>query len=243
MNLDTYMDAFGRDLTSAARTRRRRGTRRRLALALPVAAAATAVAIVVPGRGGTVDAIAAARAALAPKDEIVHMKIESGRFTTEQWYARDPVRWRTRNDRAEIASAGHRLRVYDPRRDVVTIFGQAELALGPTPIGSDPATDLREALEQREVRDDGIVTVDGRQVRRLVRDKRWQAFTYRLVYYMDPDTFAPVGGHGVVLRRGREPMSIGSFTVTTYERLPLNAETQKLLRLPKTAKTRYVWRD
>ena len=68
MNLDAYMDDFGRGLTRAARTRRRRRTGRRLALLVPVAAAATVAAIVAPGpSGGTVDAIAAARAALAPR--------------------------------------------------------------------------------------------------------------------------------------------------------------------------------
>lgn len=248
MNLDAYMDSFGRDLTRAARTRRRRAGRR-LALAVPVAVAAAAVAIVVPGGGGTVDAIAAARAALAPEGGIVHMKIRSGNgrgraLEIEQWYAADPERWRTSayvrgRGRVEMGEVNGRLRVRDDRRDVITIYRDAQLARGATPIGSDPAADLRAQLAAGDVRDDGVVTVDGRQVRRLVRDRRAGAFTHRLVFYMDPATFAPLGGHDVILRKGRAPLRMGAFTVTGYERLPFDA---RLLTLSRTPKTRYVWR-
>ena len=33
------------------------------------------------------------------------------------------------------------------------------------------------------------------------------------------------------------------FTVEGYERLPLNAETEKLLKFDKTPDTKYVWHD
>ncbi|RKQ90593.1 hypothetical protein C8N24_0405 [Solirubrobacter pauli] len=251
MNLDAYMDSFGRDLTRAARTRRRRAGRR-LALAVPIAVAATAAAIVVPGGGGTVDAIAAARAALAPTGEIVHMKI---RMTlpgnrpgseTEQWYAADPVRWRTRQvlrgaGRIEIASSDDRLRVYNARRDVVTIYDDAKLATGPNLFGTDPASDLREQLAKGDVRDEGVVRFDGRDARRLVQEVKHDGFTQRFVYYADPTTFAPLAGQLTILRKHGKALRGPEYRVTVYERLPLNEQTEALLKLDKTPSTRYVW--
>ena len=262
MTLDTFMDDFGRDLDRAARTRRRRRRRgTRLALAVPVAVAATIVAIAVPGKGGTVDAVAAARAALAPSGEIVHMKVQmgfgghqAGLPPVEQWYASDPDRWRTRtegldvrrNGRArpvqfETAFSNDRMRLYDQRRDVVTIWRSEKLpraARGPSLLGGDPATDLRAQLGKGDVRDDGIVTVDGKRVRRLVQDAERQRF----VYYMDPDTFAPVAGHVSLKRHDGKFFRGPQFKVVLYERLPLNDETEQLLKFDKTPKTKYVWR-
>lgn len=254
MNLDAYMDDFGRDLTRAARTRRRRRTGRRLALVLPIAVAATVAAIVIPApNGGTVDAIAAARAALAPDGEIVHMKIELQMgervvFPIEQWYAADPVRWRTRTEGAGVVRGSEtmyrnsRLRFYDRRRDVVTIWHRDTfpIAAGPSLLGGDPATDLRAELGKGGVRDDGVVIVDGREVRRLVRDSpRSEGLGRRLVYYMDPNTFEPVGGHFSLLRPGGKYTRGPSFKVTLYERLPFD---ERLLEFEKTPDTKYVWR-
>jgi hypothetical protein len=105
MNLDAFMDDFGRDLNRAAAQKKR--SRRRYVRLAPVIAVAAALAVaftVLPSGGGSVDAIAAARAALAPNGEIVHMRveIEAGDrvvLPVEQWYAADPVRWRTRSVR------------------------------------------------------------------------------------------------------------------------------------------------
>ncbi|MDA0168007.1 hypothetical protein OJ998_02830 [Solirubrobacter taibaiensis] len=253
MNLDAYMDDFGRDLTRAARTRRRRRTGKRLALALPVAVAATVAAFVIPGpNGGTVDAVAAARAALAPDGEIVHMKIELQAgprivFPVEQWYAADPVRWRTRTEGfkavqgMETLFRNGRVRFYDARRDVVTIWRPDSYpgAGGPSLFGGDPATDLRAELGKGGVRDDGLVTHDGREVRRLVRTERQDGFTRRFVYYVDPGTFEPVGGHLSIQRAGGKTFRGPEFTVTLYERLPFD---ERLLEFKKTPDTKYVWR-
>jgi hypothetical protein len=134
MNLDAYMNDFGRELARADGKRR---SRRRLTLALlpavPAGAALALAVTVLPG-GGDVDAVAAARDALAPAGQIVHMKVElrsSGTvvFPMEQWYATNPDRLRTRTQgpvveggstTVETLTQGGRVRFYDARRDVVT---------------------------------------------------------------------------------------------------------------------------
>ena len=105
----------------------------RLALALPGAAALAVTVAALPGTEGDVDAVAAAREALAPSDEIVHMKVRMRMPkndlgpTTEQWYASDPARWRSvqsfdppRNARPQpvpvmhqMAYSNDRIRMYD----------------------------------------------------------------------------------------------------------------------------------
>jgi len=263
MTLDTFMDDFGRDLTRAANARSRRRRRYlRLTPVIPVAGALALALTLLPTGGGGVDAIAAARAALAPDGEIVHMKVQmsfggdqgGGLPPVEQWYAADPDRWRTRTEalhvrrkglirpmQFETAFSNDRMRFYDQRRDVVTIWRSEKLpraALGPSLLGGDPATDLRAQLGKGDVRDDGIVTVDGKRVRRLVQDAERQRF----VYYMDPDTFAPVAGHVSLKRHDGKFFRGPQFKVVLYERLPLNDETEQLLKFDKTPKTKYVWR-
>jgi hypothetical protein len=223
---------------------------------------AAAVALL-PGGGASVDAVAQARAALSPTGEIVHMVVRTnfgGRIQTapiEQWYAADPERWRVlqrpsrpARDRGgpatpphEVAVSGDRLRSYDPRRDVMTIFrgiGDHPRPALPIALGGDPTSELRERLAAGDVRDDGVVTVDGRAVRRLVSER--DAPGGQFVYYMDPQTFAPIGGRLYLRFGGRRATAI-EFTVDDYERLPLNAETEQLLKIRTTADTRFVWRD
>jgi hypothetical protein len=177
--------------------------------------------------------------------------------TTEQWYASDPPRWRSvqsfdppRNAaRAQpvpvmfqMAYSNDRMRLYDEQRDVVRIFDALDLfsPMTPSMLGGDPSTDLRELLATGDVRDDGVVTVDGRSVRRLVSEQKDRGPERRLVYYMDPQTFAPLGGRMYLsFKKRRGPVL--EFTVTDYERLPLNGETEKLLKFDKTPQTKYVW--
>jgi hypothetical protein len=253
MNLDTYMDDFGRDLERAAA--RRRPARRAVLLALPAGAALAVAVLALPGSGGDVDAVAAARAALAPEGEIVHMKIElrdRGRrfMPSEQWYAAKPTRWRTRfegsgaNGRIETGFSDGRLRFYDARTDTVTIWRNAKVpqATAPGLFGGDPATDLRAQLGQGDVKDEGVVTYDGRPARRLVRVQTTRQITQRFVYYTDPDTFEPLGGQLSIRHQDGRVMGGPRFTVTEYERLPLDETTERLLKLDKTPKTRYVLR-
>jgi hypothetical protein len=104
-------------------------------------------------------------------------------------------------------------------------------------LGGDPAGDLRDQLGAG-VRDAGVTTVDGRDVRRLVRED----LNRRLLFYVDPDTFEPVGGE-LNLERPDGTLSRGpTFRVTLYERLPLDDRSAGLLKLGRTPNTRFVWR-
>jgi hypothetical protein len=254
MNLDAYMDDFGRDLARATRTRRRRA---RVLLALPAgAAAALAVALIPTSRG--IDAIAEAREALSPNGEIVHMKIEITTPNlggpTEQWYTADPARWRliytVPEHRAgvagpiEVSYSGDRLRQYVPERDVATIYtGIPDVKhLTPGLAGGDPTTEVRDQLATGDIDDDGVVTVAGRAVRRLVATTKTGHFTRRLVYYMDPKTFAPVGGRESFQGPRGAPLEV-AFKITGYERMPLNDETAKLLDIHHTDRTKFIWKD
>ncbi len=260
MSLDAFMDDFGRDLQRAA-ARPPRRTRRRLLVAVPAATGLAAVGVVLLPRGDGIDAIAEARQALAPGNEIVHMVIEfkppAGRGPrvtmpkTEQWFATGPDRWRTRTqlgtqgNQFEQIVSNHRVRLYDKRKDVVRIFTGVKMisAAGPGLTGGDPATELRRELAAGDVRDDGVVTHEGRQVRRLVRDKKiGRSNTQRFVYYMDPKTFAPLGGR-MYFDFASNRRIVAEFTISGYERIPLNEQTKKLLTFAKTPDTKYVWRD
>jgi hypothetical protein len=263
MSLDRFMDDFGRDLHRAATPKPRKRSRR-LLLAAPAATGLAAVGVIALPRGDGVDAIAAARQALSPDNEIVHMVIEpktakSGLRVmiprTEQWYSASLQRWRTKSELLrgtrtatprpfEQIYGGDRVRMYDARRDVVTIYDGIKLrANAPVGIaGGDPATELRKQLDAGDLRDDGVVTHDGRQVRRLVRVQKGKgSFRQQFVYYMDPKTFAPLGGRMSLTVRNRQTFST-EFVITHYERIPLTDESRRLLQFDKTAQTKYVWR-
>jgi hypothetical protein len=266
MNLDAYMDDFGRELQRARPPRQHR----RLLIAAPAALALTAVGVIALPRGGGIDAIAEARQALAPGNDIVHMVIEykppagdkkAPRIVMpkmEQWYAAAPERWRTRMEFSgnavrrfaphEQIFAHGSIRIYDERKDVVNIFRGVHMVTaagvpGPGFAGGDPATELRKQLDAGDVRDDGVVEHDGKQVRRLVREQKiGRRMQQRFVFYMDPQSFAPLGGRMYfTLNRKRRFMS--EFTISKYERIPLTDESKRLLHFEKTANTKYVWHD
>lgn len=113
---ERYLDDFGRQLEQAAADVRP-APRRRVRLAIATAAV-TAVAVAVllatllaPSGGRRLDVLAEARAALSPRDEILHIIIRqsselprtpprgvhfapSSPQTIEQWSATRPLRWR-----------------------------------------------------------------------------------------------------------------------------------------------------
>ena len=167
MNLDAYMDDFGRDL-KAARPRRRP---RRLLVAIPPAVAlATALALALPAPAAAgVDAIAAARQALAPEGEIVHMtsseplrhlRAPAGRAVVlgrsraladpldaarRHGARRSMMDSRRRHHGAfEQAFTNDSVRIYDQRHDVVR---HPPRASGPGAVGMAPAS--RAAIRPR----------------------------------------------------------------------------------------------
>jgi len=250
MSLDRYLDDFGRDLARAA-TRRRRRTR--LALVPAAAALGAAAAFLLPGLDGDPDTLAKARAALAPSGEIVHMvmHIETPRGTgsrIEQWYVAEPLAWHSITDlprnrkrpalgQAEVALSGDRLHIRALDANVVTIYRGFRTPLAtPGFGGGDPVASVREMLAKGDVRDDGVVTEHGRQVRRLVGRPESHV---RTVYLMDAKTFAPIS-----IFYERSGKLVAGARIDEYERLPINADTSKLLRIRnKDASTKYVWRD
>jgi hypothetical protein len=259
MTLDRYLDDFGHDLTRAAGTQRRRGRNRRLVLIPGAAALGLAAAALIPGLGGDSDTLAKARAALAPKGEIVHMAMHyelpgnrDNRPGIDQWYVDKPLAWRSvmqtgRGKRSvEVAVSGDRLHIHASDRDVVTIYRGYRTPLSAPGIGGgDPVEQVREMLAKGDVRDDGIVTEDGRQVRRLVGEhKGGKALRPRTIYLMDPQTFAPLAIRYEIAPRKGSTRLLMSVKIDKYERLPVNAETSKLLRIQhKTPDTKYVWRE
>ena len=66
--------------------------------------------------------------------------------------------------------------------------------------------------------------------------------------WIDAPTFATVRiGSGALLLawlvRGTKRVGGMEFTISGYERIPLNADSAKLLQFDKTPNTKYVWRD
>ncbi len=274
---DRYLDDFGARLQAAGSASPRR-PRRRLALGTLITTAAVAVALVVvlsgSPAGRPLDVVAEARAALAPRGEIVYLRITASSAigpegakppppsTTEQWTAADPPRWRlvqtiprgrgngTVSDgdgrrivgRQEFAYAAGRQSDFSVelnRLVVNTGYSDDGLAARPGPFGGDPATDLRAMLAERKVTDAGLVETGRGTVRRMVSQSAGPGRpTRRFTYDVDPETFAPVRG---VLRVEFRPSPLiltSIFTIERYERLPLNAQTARLLTIDTNARTK-----
>ena len=110
--------------------------------------------------------------------------------------------------------------------------------------GGDPVEQVRDMLAKGKARDEGIVTVDGRRVRRLVGEQKGPVGRRpQTVYLMDPQTFEPIGIRYELAGKGKVRLVMG-VKVEKYERIPLTPETSGLLRIQgKTPNTKYVWRD
>lgn len=190
--------------------------------------------------------------------------------TTEQWSVADPPRWRfvqtippsrggtvvdadgPVTGRQELSYAAGVALMYLADRDTITVTrgysdddGAARL---PSVLGQgsgDPAVDLRSMLLKGTVSDRGEQQLRGRAVRRFVIEQRSHlpndARTLRrLVYDVDPQTFAPVEGR-MSLRFGpgrSTPSLTVRMHVDAYERIPLTATTAGLLRIRTTPRTK-----
>jgi hypothetical protein len=145
-------------------------------------------------------------------------------------------------DEIQVAYTPDRLRQYSSEDDVAKIYtGKMVQQNTPGLVGGDPATTLRDQLATGDVRDDGIVTVDGKQVRRLVSTTTMGKMTRRLVYYMDPTTFVPLGGSQSFGGANTAMFKI-DFKITDYQRIPLTADSAKLLQIQHTDRTRFIWK-
>jgi hypothetical protein len=261
--------AIAADAADAPRSRPApagRRPRRRLVAVGGLAVAAVIAATVLAAPGQRLDVVAEAQAALAPSGEIVHMKITSqaldanGRpvgagSTNEYWSAPDPSRWRLidtpGNDASapqQIAYANGEQREYNPTRDTLVVNqglsddGPAVRVPSPLPQRTaDVDADLRSLLEG-DVADEGELQADGRTVRRLVSISRSaDGVVQRLVYDVEPETFAPIGATLSVTFPASDGGSRDFTTrlrVDAYERVPLDATTAKLLQIQTTPHTK-----
>lgn len=251
----------------AERPRADASRRRAIAALAPVAATAAVVALVVlPGGAGPADALARARSAIDPAGTILHYS-----YTTDTTF-RAPGqrlprtgatvwptagRWRFRNPRhlvnrrstgaQESSFGGGVMTVYTEgahSRRVTVGITDPRAAIAPDFFGSQ---DLRAVLARGAVRDLGVHLRDGRRVRRLLSvERRGQVrvITNRIVYDVDPESFAPRHIHIVSTFRGRHSSgeSTDDIRVVAFERLPRTAANLRLLTIPippGTALTRY----
>ncbi|WP_354698707.1 hypothetical protein DSM112329_04397 [Paraconexibacter sp. AEG42_29] len=235
---------------------------------LTLAGAATAIVLAIGGgaAGERLDVVAEARAALAPRGKILHLvaygrlgppgvrTIEGG-TRNERWIAVDrPRRWRERSagvrDPGNVFERSYArgvLRTYtaaDARLEVRSGYSEAGATARPPALvdipGPDPAAGLQRLLAGGRVRDGGELRVRGRDVRRLVVTSSTAADRrQRIVYDVDPDTFAPVQVQitnvaGLPATSGRPPSQVRtvfSVVVTRYETLPDDAAGARLLRI------------
>jgi hypothetical protein len=157
--------------------------------------------------------------------------------------------------REEFSYAHGVQRSYIAERDTLTVSrgfsdaGPAARVLSPLGPGSgDLQTDLRAMLAGGEVSDEGEVQVGGRTLRRLVSvdpspaAKRRGGPGRRLVYDVDPQTFAPVQATLTLTIPSRPGALrlVSRMRVDTYERIPLTAATAGLLRIQTTPHTTVV---
>jgi hypothetical protein len=260
--LDRYLDDLGRRLDQAQPPRSRRLT---IGLGAAVALALAIVAVVFASSPGgerrPLNAIAEARAALAPDGQILYIRIRfdipataaGSANVTEQWSTDHPLRWRfvqhTLNGGQEERAYGAGVLStfyadddllvrqegyvdHDPSVRPASIFGQR---------GGDPDTDLQAMLAAGKLVDRGEQRVDGRTVRRLEsRDAHDPMALRTVVYDVDPKTFAPVGGAFTYFRPGHVFVDTIRFRVERYERLPITKANARLLTVTPNRSTAVI---
>ena len=190
--------------------------------------------------------------------------------TSEQWSATNPLRWRYVTNvrggsmgtviggrdvtitRQETSYGAGVLRYYLAAPDRLTVtrgFDDEDVAARlPSALGQgsgDPEADLRSLLFEGRVTDLGEQQLGGRTVRRFVVERHPKAAndpptSLRLVYDVDPQTFAPVEGRMSVWFGSdtQRPRVTTRMRVDVYRRIPLNATTARLLRINTTPRTK-----
>jgi hypothetical protein len=190
--------------------------------------------------------------------------------TTEQWSATEPTRWRSASEISGVIAVGPEegldpdaepvtdriqqsyqpgeFRSYSERGNGLSVLrGTAadERARVPSALGlgdGDPVTELASMLASEQLRDAGTVQSEGRTVRRLVgmsTGVHADGKPRQVVFDVDPETYAPIAGSTTIVFGG-DHRSVTRFEVQRYERLPLNDETARLLRIPTNSDTEVV---
>lgn len=242
-DLDRYFDSFGRQLTAAQPRRSHR------ALALggtgTIATAAVAATLLIGSGHAPVDAMAAARAAMTVQEgEVLRMRVNitapGVSITYEQVTASNPKRWRVSKtvDGAHTEDAfkpGERSSLQDGKLDIQVGVNENHLyATEPSfrGLGTDPAVGIQALLADGTLTDQGEVESGGRVVRRFTHPQG------EVVFDVDPKTFAPIAGSSTPATDGVRY----HYTIERYEKLPLDAETAKLLEIQPPAGTEIVRR-
>lgn len=187
--------------------------------------------------------------------------------TSEQWSATNPTRWRSVSEisgffvgpgarfdadaepatvRLEQSYKPGEFRNYSTRPNVLSVLlgpPADERSRVPSALGlgdGDPVTELARMLSSRQLSDAGTVQSGGKSVRRLVGTSTGvhaDGTPRRVVFDVDPTTFAPIAG-STSLEKGNGRRITTRFQVKRYERLPLNAATTDLLRIPISRDTK-----
>jgi len=255
--LDQMIRSYGDELGRAQRLEHpRRGLPvRRIALAGAVAGLALGIGVAVLPGSDPGDAVAQAKDVLTPDNQIIHViteqrvNIPGNRLVTksESWIAEN--RERTVTGDLEFASVlhpgkrrtvkigDHRVRAITGRFDQYNRkTNQYRYYLGFSLPGMetprDPVAEVRKLLAAGQLEDAGTTTVNGREVRRLISNpeqhtttivggRTLQVPSFPAEYRVDAKTFAPIE-----FRVAEE-----TRVYKLFERLPRNAETEKLLRI------------
>lgn len=153
--------------------------------------------------------------------------------------------------RVEMSYAGGVARRYLAQRDTLVVTSgysdRSSAARLPSQLGQgsgNPDVDLRSLLLQGEVSDRGEQLLRGRPVRRFVIERERVArndprTVLRMVYDVDPQTFAPIEGRiTMAFGSGGPPRITTRLRVDAYERIPLTPQTAKLLKIQTTPRTK-----
>lgn len=250
---------------------------RRVAFAAAAFALVAGLALaVLPGtgrNGATAYAVQRASAVLATDGAIIHtvstttqyVEGEKVRLRSESWVGLDSVRTRfdEDGDGVEDQFAQHwdvgrqgadgkvpvRAESYNPATKTFTYY-RTRSRVGAF-LNADPVSGIRAKLADGGVTDEGVVTIRGRQARKLVArtdptppiqtgPNSGIASTEGSVteYYVDAKTFEPIR-----IRSSYGDPADGLWTVDEidrFERLPVNAETRQLLSIKVPAGTKRV---
>lgn len=153
--------------------------------------------------------------------------------------------------RQELSYAHGVMRSYLAERDTLHVTrGYRDSDAGvrlPSVLGQgsgDPSVDLRSMLLKGTVSDTGEQQLRGRTVRRFIIEQRRSSANdpptvRRMVYDVDPQTFAPVEGRfSLTLGRPGLPAITTRMHIDAYRRIPLTATTEKLLQIKTTPRTK-----
>jgi hypothetical protein len=239
----------------------RRRFKRPLVLAFAATVALLAVVLGSELRGQSVDVVAEARAALSGTGGIVHVRVHEEQFNpdgslvqrsgtrSEIWSASDPLRIHTRQatrsggvfDAAYVdgvvktrdsADGTVRTQRLDPasRKAMEDIDSGVDL----TQPGRDPLPVIRKLLAEGKLKHDGSTTIQTRKVERLVGSEPPAddiSPGVEVEYLVDARSFAPIRLTTKATLKDGRPAGGSRLTFETYERLPLTAANEALLRI------------